>query len=253
MGRFWSQLLLIHKEGYRFIALGAALTALLAVLAWPWAWLGAVVTVWCACFFRDPPRYVPQAAGLLVSPADGIVVRVDRAAPPPEMQWRSEPCLRIAVFMNVFNCHVNRAPAEGVIKTLAYRKGKFFNAELDKASEHNERQVVLLQLADAPAQHVGVVQIAGLVARRIVSFVEEGQRLRRGERLGLIRFGSRVDLYLPDDAEPLVGVGQTAVAGETVLARWRGSDKEAARKTAGKTQERSRETQNHENGQVRKE
>ena len=242
--RFWQRALLIHKEGYRFIALGAALSALLAVIAWPWAWLGGLLTVWIACFFRDPPRYVPLGAGLIVSPADGVIVRVDDAPPPAELGWRTAPCQRIAVFMNVFNCHINRAPVAGAIKKLAYRKGKFFNAEWDKASEHNERQAFLLQPDDAPAQAVAVVQIAGLVARRIVGFAAEGQRLRRGERLGLIRFGSRVDLYLPADAEPLVGVGQTAIAGETVLARWRGSNRQ---------QETKSHENRHDNRQVRKE
>lgn len=249
MWRFWKRALLIHKDGYRFIAMGVALSALLLVLSWPWAWLAVLATIWCAAFFRDPPRYVPQAAGLIVSPADGVIVRVDEAAPPPELEWRNAPCLRIAVFMNVFNCHINRAPSAGMIKKLAYRKGKFFNAEWNKASEHNERQAILLQPADAPTQQVGVVQIAGLVARRIVGFVAEGQRVRRGERLGLIRFGSRVDVYLPETAEPLVGVGQTAIAGETVLARWRMQ----SRVKEGRAKETRRQDERDESRQVRKE
>ena len=206
----------MHREGYKFVAIFAAISL---VLSWIWAplgWLGLGLTVWCYYFFRDPKRAVPQGRGLIVSPADGVVSLIERAVPPPELGAGHEPLLRVSVFMSVFNCHVNRAPIAGRLLKMAYRPGKFLNASLDKASEDNERNSLLLELADG--RRLVVVQIAGLVARRIVPFVTEGQGLRTGERFGLIRFGSRLDVYLPEGVEPLVAVGQTMVAGETVLA-----------------------------------
>ena len=206
----------MHPEGYKFVAIFAAITL---VLFWIWAplgWVGVGLTVWCYYFFRDPKRAVPQGEGLMISPADGIVSLIERAAPPPELGMGHAPLLRVSVFMSVFNCHVNRAPIAGRLIKMAYRPGKFFNASLDKASEDNERNSLLLELADG--RKLVVVQIAGLVARRIVPFVTEGQSLRTGERFGLIRFGSRLDVYLPEGVEPLVALGQTMVAGETVLA-----------------------------------
>ena len=159
---------------------------------------------------------VPQGDGLMISPADGVVSLIERAVPPPELGMASDPLLRVSVFMSVFNCHVNRAPIAGKLVKMAYRPGKFLNASLDKASEDNERNSLCLELADG--RRIAVVQIAGLVARRIVPFVSEGQSLKTGERFGLIRFGSRVDVYLPEGVSPLVAVGQTCVAGETVIA-----------------------------------
>jgi len=191
--------------------LGAALSA-----------LGAIVAVWAVWFFRDPPRAVPQADGLLVSPADGVVSAIGAAPLPPEIRADpsdSAPRTRISVFMNIFNVHVNRAPERGVVDRIRYTPGKFFNASLDKASEHNERCALAMRAASG--DEIVFVQIAGLVARRIVCRVEEGARLDRGERFGLIRFGSRVDLYLPPGAEPAVAKGQRVTAGETVLARFR--------------------------------
>ena len=206
----------MHREGIKFVAAFAAVTL---VLFWVWeplGWVGVGLTVWCYYFFRDPKRAVPQGEGLMVSPADGIVSLIERAVPPAELGMGPEPLLRVSVFMSVFNCHVNRAPIAGRLVKMAYRPGKFLNASLDKASVDNERNSLCFELADG--RQIAVVQIAGLVARRIVPFVSEGQSLRTGERFGLIRFGSRVDVYLPDGVVPLVALGQNMVAGETVMA-----------------------------------
>ena len=206
----------IHPEGWRFVAIFAAITA---VLWWLWAPLGAagaVLTAWCAYFFRNPERVTPARAGLVISPADGTVQMIGKAAPPPELEMGAAVRTRISIFMNVFNVHINRIPVDGTIEKLAYRPGKFVNASLDKASEHNERQSVRMRSQDG--RELAVVQIAGLVARRIRCWIEEGQGVAAGERFGLIRFGSRVDVYLPDGVSPLVCAGQTAIAGETVLA-----------------------------------
>ena len=206
----------MHREGYKFVGIFAAISLVLSWIWTPLGWLGLGLTGWCYYFFRDPKRAVPQGRGLIVSPADGVVSLIERAVPPPELGAGTEALLRVSVFMSVFNCHVNRAPIAGRLLKMAYRPGKFLNASLDKASEDNERNSLLLELADG--RRLVVVQIAGLVARRIVPFVTEGQGLRTGERFGLIRFGSRLDVYLPEGVEPLVAVGQTMVAGETVLA-----------------------------------
>ena len=206
----------IHREGWRFVALFAAGTALLALVWEPLGWLGLAATVWCYFFFRDPPRAVPQRAGLVVAPADGVVCMVEEAVPPVELGLGERPLMRVATFMNVFNCHVNRAPVAGEVARVAYHPGKFLNASLDKASEENERNGLVIETPEGASY--GVVQIAGLVARRILCEVEEGLHLRRGQRFGLIRFGSRVDVYLPEGVTPLVSVGQTMVAGESVIA-----------------------------------
>ena len=206
----------MHKEGYKFVGAFAVATLLLFWLWEPLGWIGVGLTGWCYYFFRDPKRAVPQGEGLMVSPADGVVSLIERAVPPPELGMGPEPLLRVSVFMSVFNCHVNRAPIAGRLVKMAYRPGKFLNASLDKASEDNERNSLCLELADG--RQIAVVQIAGLVARRIVPFVTEGQGLKTGERFGLIRFGSRVDVYLPEGVVPLVALGQNMVAGETVMA-----------------------------------
>jgi phosphatidylserine decarboxylase len=206
----------MHREGYRFLAIFAAITLVLFWIWDPLGWIGVGATVWCYYFFRDPKRMVPQGAGLMVSPADGVVSLIERAVPPEELGLGSDALMRVSVFMSVFNCHVNRAPVAGRIIAKAYRPGKFLNASLDKASSDNERMSYVLELPDG--RTIVVVQIAGLVARRIVSFADEGQGLRTGERIGLIRFGSRVDTYLPDGVEPQVALGQTVLAGETVIA-----------------------------------
>ena len=205
----------IHPEGYIFIA-GFAVLAL--ILDWLWSplgWVGAIATVWCMYFFRDPARVTPMREGLVVSPADGVVSSIGFFVPPPELGLGDRPMQRVSVFMSVFDCHVNRAPMSGRIVKVAYKPGLFISADLDKASEDNERSSLLI---DTASGRIGVVQIAGLVARRIVSFVAEGQMLGAGDRFGLIRFGSRVDVYLPDGVRVLVGHGSRAIAGETVLA-----------------------------------
>ena len=211
----------IHPEGYPFIG-GFALASLVFFLIWtPLGWIGTVLTVWCALFFRDPQRVTPLREGIVVAPADGRISMVVQAVPPEELGLGDQPLPRISIFMSVFNCHVNRSPATGRVDRIAYRPGKFINAELDKASEDNERNALVVA---TPAGRIGVIQIAGLVARRIVCFVREGQSMTAGERFGLIRFGSRLDVFLPEGAKPLVAEGQTAVAGETVLADFRIGD-----------------------------
>lgn len=206
----------LHREGYPFVAAFAGVTLFLFWLWAPLGFAGLVLTVWCYYFFRDPDRVTPDRAGLVISPADGIVSMIEPAAPPPELGMGSTPLTRISIFMDVFNCHVNRAPLPGVVEKVAYRPGKFLNASLDKASEDNERNGLVLRIPDG--RLVGVVQIAGLVARRIVCWTEAGRSLQAGERFGMIRFGSRVDVYLPEGVAPLAVRGQKAVAGETVLA-----------------------------------
>lgn len=211
----------IHKEGYPFIG-GFALASLVLFWIWPpLGWIGTLLTVWCALFFRDPVRVTPVREGLVVAPADGRVSMIALVLPPAELGLGDQPLLRISIFMSVFNCHVNRSPVAGRIDRIAYRPGKFINAELDKASEDNERNSLVIS---TPSGRIGVVQIAGLVARRIVSFVREGQTIGAGERFGLIRFGSRLDVFLPEGGKSLVSEGQTAIAGETVLADFRAGD-----------------------------
>lgn len=205
----------IHPEGYPFIGIFALIAIFLFWLAKPLGWIGVVATLWCAYFFRDPRRVTPIGDGLVVSPADGRISQIAVAQPPAELEMGSDPCVRVSIFMNVFDVHVNRAPITGTIQKIAYRPGKFINAELDKASEDNERNGLVIRSLAGP---IGVVQIAGLVARRIVCFVREGTNISVGDRFGLIRFGSRVDVYLPAGTKPLVSEGQTSLAGETVLA-----------------------------------
>ncbi|TKW73610.1 MAG: phosphatidylserine decarboxylase, partial [Bradyrhizobium icense] len=211
----------IHPEGHMFIGIFAAVSLVLFWLWTPLGWIGAALTVWCALFFRDPVRTTPVRDGVVVSPADGRVSMITQVLPPAELGLGDRPLTRISVFMSVFNCHVNRAPVTGRIEKIVYRPGAFINAELDKASEDNERNSLVIGTTNG---RIGVVQIAGLVARRIVCFSKEGQTIGAGERFGLIRFGSRLDVYLPDGTKPLVSVGQTAVAGETVLADFRIGD-----------------------------
>lgn len=207
----------MHPEGRKFVAIFATITLVLFLLWEPLGWVGVGLTVWVYYFFRDPERVVPTEDGIMVSPADGIVSLLEPAVPPMELGLGSEPMTRVSVFMSVFNCHVNRIPAAGRITTVAYHHGKFLNASLDKASEQNERNGITIELSDG--RQYGVVQIAGLVARRIMCWSDEGSDMQRGERFGLIRFGSRLDIYLPSGAEPTVQIGQTMIAGETILAR----------------------------------
>lgn len=211
-----SVLVPIHREGWKFIAIFAIVTLLLFWVATPLGWLGVILTCWCAYFFRDPARVTPTREGLLISPADGVVQMIERAVPPEELGMGSDARTRISVFMNVFDVHVNRVPIDGVVTALAYRPGKFLNAALDKASIDNERQSMRLKLTNG--KEIAVVQIAGLVARRILCEAREGETYKAGERFGLIRFGSRVDVYLDDGMVPLVVTGQRCIAGETVIA-----------------------------------
>ena len=210
----------IHREGWPAIALFAGLNILLFLLTGPFGWLAVPLTVWCVWFFRDPERQTPVDEGLVISPADGRVLPVVTAVPPPELGMGNATLTRISIFMNVFNVHVNRMPCAGTVIALAYRPGRFFNASFDKASEHNERMAAHIRTSDPDggAVDIAVVQIAGLVARRIKCDLKEGQLVERGARYGIIRFGSRLDVYLPPDIEPQVSEGQHTVAGETVLA-----------------------------------
>lgn len=212
----------IHPKGWPFIGLSLVVTLLLGLLSAGLFMLGLLITAWMVYFFRDPPRVTPEGAGIVVSPADGEVQAITKRRPPPEMELGDTPLTCISVFLNVFDVHVNRTPVPGVLIKLAYHPGKFLNAALDKASEENERQSFKIETVDGDV--FGLVQIAGLVARRIVGFVEEGDQLHAGERVGLIRFGSRCDVYLPDGFTPLVAKGQRAIAGETVLADGRRED-----------------------------
>ncbi len=212
----------LHREGYRFLAVFSAVTLLLFLVWTPLGWIGVGLTVWCYYFFRDPDRVTPDRDGLIVSPADGIVSAIEPAAPPAELGLGETPRTRVSVFMNIFDCHVNRMPVGGTVTAVAYRPGKFVNASLDKASEDNERNGLALELGDG--RSLAVVQIAGLVARRILCEVQPGDVLETGQRFGMIRFGSRVDVYLPEDVAPLVAVGQGMIAGETVLADLQASE-----------------------------
>ena len=214
-----STLVPIRREGLPFIAIAGAVAVVGLFLWQPLFWIAAIVAAWVVYFFRDPPRVTPVDPDLVVSPADGRISAVVVGTPPAELGLGPDPRLRISVFMNVFDCHVNRAPLAGRVAKIAYRPGKGNNAALDKAREDNERNGIVLDTAHGP---VGVVQIAGLVARRILCYVAEGDDLAPGERIGMIRFGSRLDVWLPPSTPALVAEGQTAIAGETVLARFGG-------------------------------
>jgi phosphatidylserine decarboxylase len=209
----------VHKEGYPFIGAFAVVTLLLGLFSTNLFWIGLILTAWCAYFFRDPVRVTPTDDRLVISPADGIVSSVGPGIPPRELGLGSGEMTRISVFMNVFSCHVNRSPVRGRIAKIEHRPGKFLNAELDKASEENERNGLVIE---SPNGVVAAVQVAGLVARRIVCWTEAGDNVAVGERFGLIRFGSRVDVFLPRTVTARVAVGQTAVAGETVIAEFGG-------------------------------
>ncbi|MBV8509040.1 MAG: phosphatidylserine decarboxylase [Xanthobacteraceae bacterium] len=211
-----SQLAPIHPEGYPFI-IGFAVVTLILFWVWePGGWIATFATLWCVYFFRDPQRVTPTYAGVVVAPADGRIVSVATAVPPADLGLGPAPMLRISIFMSVFDCHVNRSPVLGRIERIVYHEGLFLNASLDKASEDNERNALIIVTPEGT--RVAVVQIAGLIARRIVRFVNDGQALAAGQRIGMIRFGSRADVYLPAGTVALVGEGQTATAGETVLA-----------------------------------
>jgi len=211
----------VHPDGRKYVVGAAAITFfafLLHVHVLDWVLVG--LTIWVAAFFRDPVRTTPSDDKLIIAPADGLITMIARVAPPPELRagdgLGDAECTRVSIFMSVFDVHINRAPISGRIKRIAYVPGKFVNADLDKASEDNERQHFLVE--GPGGLKIGFTQIAGLVARRIVSFVREGDDVEAGERIGLIRFGSRVDVYLPSGTSPRVLLGQRTIAGETVLA-----------------------------------
>ncbi|MEM7301627.1 MAG: phosphatidylserine decarboxylase [Pseudomonadota bacterium] len=216
----------IHKAGYPFVLVFFIAAILLGQVWDALFWIGLIFTLWCAYFFRDPERTTPQSDNLVISPADGKISFVGNAVPPAELGLGDEARPRVSVFMNVFDCHVNRSPVAGTISKIAYKPGEFLSADLDKASQDNERNAIVVDTRHGP---VAAVQIAGLVARRIVCWAEEKNHIAQGERFGLIRFGSRVDIYLPAGTQSCVGVGQRAVAGETVIAAF-GAD---ARANAG--------------------
>jgi phosphatidylserine decarboxylase len=212
----------VHPDGRKFVLISAVVTLIFAWFAWETlAWPMAAVTVWVAAFFRDPIRSVPQGEGLVIAPADGLITLIQQVPPPPELAGEAglgdAPMIRVSIFMSVFDVHINRSPIAGTIKQVIYISGKFLNADLDKASEDNERQHILVEAADGV--RIGFTQIAGLVARRIVPFVKVGDTVGRGQRIGLIRFGSRVDVYLPAGTSPRVALGQRTIAGETIIAR----------------------------------
>jgi phosphatidylserine decarboxylase len=206
----------VHPDGHKFIAIGAAVTLLFFFLYPPLGWLAAALTAWVVYFFRDPQRVTPLRSGLVIAAADGKISAVEKVKPPAELGMGSDERVRISTFLSVFDVHINRAPVAGRITRSLYVTGAFLNAALDKASEENERRVLVIETASDG--EIGVVQVAGLVARRIVTFSAIGDALGAGQRFGLIRFGSRVDVYLPVGKSALVSVGQRAVAGETVLA-----------------------------------
>ena len=205
-----------HPAGRPFI-LGGVVVVVLGLLLAHWlAWLGLVFTLVCLFFFRDPERVPPGRPSAVVAPADGRVTAIAPAVPPAELGLGAMPRWRVSTFLSLINVHVNRIPADGIVSRIAYRHGTFVNASDDKASDANERNAIALRLADG--REIAVVQIAGLVARRIVCDVREGDAVHAGQRLGIIRFGSRADLYLPEGVRPLVAVGQTMIGGETVIA-----------------------------------
>ena len=206
----------LHPDGFKFVAAGVLATLLLFLLWAPAGWAAAIVTLWMVYFFRDPWRVTPARPGLLISPADGIVVSIAAATPPPELAMSDMAVVRIGVFLNIFDVHVTRAPVGGRVAAMRYTKGRFVNASLDKASDHNERLAIRIAPPEGP--DIAFVLVAGLVARRIVCNLYDGQQVATGQRVGIIRFGSRVDIYCPPPYVPMVVAGQRMVGGETVLA-----------------------------------
>lgn len=206
----------IHPDGWKFVAIAAAVTVMLFLVWAPAGWFGVIATLWVAVFFRDPWRVTPTRAGLIVSPADGLIVSITQVPPPPELGMGDAPLTRIGIFLNLLDVHIARAPIGGRVAAMRYTAGRFINASLDKASEHNERLAIRIAPEDGP--DIPFVLIAGLVARRIVSQIREGQSIATGSRIGLIRFGSRVDVYCPPPYVSLVALGQRTIGGETVLA-----------------------------------
>ena len=215
MNKFKKFISIIHREGWKFSAISLFVSLILLVI-WPLlSFVSFLITFFILWFFRDPERNTPITEGKIISPADGKVCLIDSSVPPEELQYGTEEMQRVCIFMNVFNVHVNRVPVKGEIKKIIYKEGSFFNASLDKASEKNERNSIIIKTENGI--EIVVVQIAGLIARRILSFVSNGDKLNSGERFGLIRFGSRVDVYLPKTFKPEVKVGDKTIAGETII------------------------------------
>jgi phosphatidylserine decarboxylase len=214
----------VHRDGHKFVAIGLAVTLLLLWVFPTLGWIAALITAWIIYFFRDPDRVTPLRDGLIVAPADGKVSLIEKMRPPAELELGDEERVRISIFLSVFDVHIQRSPLAGRIVRSLYVPGAFLNAAMDKASEDNERRTIVVETS--AGLKVAVVQIAGLVARRIVTFAHEGDNIGVGERFGLIRFGSRVDTYLPPGAFPLVAVGQRAIGGETVLSDLRSTEPE---------------------------
>ena len=214
----------VHRDGHKFIAIGLGVTVILMLIWPPMAWIAAIITAWIIYFFRDPDRVTPLRDGLVVAPADGRITAVDRVRPPAELGLGDGERQRVSIFLSVFDVHINRSPVAGRIIRVVYVPGAYLNAALDKASEENERRATIIETSSGVT--IAVVQIAGLIARRIVAFAGEGESLGAGERFGLIRFGSRVDTYLPPGAIPLVAVGQRAIGGETVLSDLKSTEPE---------------------------
>jgi phosphatidylserine decarboxylase len=218
----------IHNDGFKFLAIGAGVSLLLFLLWPPLAWIAVLITAWIAYFFRDPPRVTPLREGLVIAPGDGRVCAIEQVRPPAELGLGEAQRLRVSIFLSIFDVHINRAPVAGRIARSIYVPGSFLNAAADKASEENERRGIVIDSGAGTGgdSEIAMVQIAGLIARRIVTFVNEGDSVGVGQRVGLIRFGSRVDLYLPPGHGALVAVGQRAIGGETVLADLKSSEPE---------------------------
>lgn len=212
----------VHRDGHKFIALGALITLLFFLIWEPLGWLSAIATLFIAYFFRDPERVTPLREGLIIAPADGKIIAIEKAVPPPELELGAEPRLCVSTFLTMLDAHINRAPVSGRVKRISLQPGVFHAANTAESKKENQRQSFLMEMSDG--RRIGVVQISGYVARRVISFVEEGDLLTAGERFGLIRFGSRVDLYLPDEGSVLVAEGQRMVAGETVIADLRSEE-----------------------------
>ncbi len=213
---------LIHPEGWRFVAIFAGVAVLLSLFSSTFGWIGGILTAWCFYFFRNPTRVTPDRDGLVISPADGKVVGIKETVPPSEWEMGDEPRVRISIFLNVFDVHINRIPISGTVRKVIYHPGKFFNASLDKASEFNERNTVIIDMGNG--DDMAVVQIAGLIARRIVCDIENDDKAVVGSQYGIIRFGSRADIYLPVGAKSLVIEGQRTIGGETVIADLQSSE-----------------------------
>ncbi|MDR2666520.1 MAG: phosphatidylserine decarboxylase [Holosporales bacterium] len=207
----------VHKEGFKFIGVGLLVSLVFMLFSPVWAWICLVLTVFCAFFFRNPPRVIPADLNLLVSPADGTVCGIDFEIPTAELGLGDKKRYKVSIFLSIFNVHINRLPMSGKVKSIIYHPGSFLNAALDKASVFNERNTIVLAIGEDQENLMAFTQVAGMIARRIVCDIHEGQEVNKGDIFGLIRFGSRCDIWLPVGAVPQVIKGQTMVAGETIL------------------------------------